>query len=272
MSYSGSGSDEEIFGEDWPARSSPSATGLSEVLQSPSPQRAIAPKRRKQPSDPKDKFDLTVMGTLFNLFEAHTQPLGIEYLTNYIASRLDILRRPDGSRYSKSPEKIVIACLSNTDVFTKTPLGWILRPHNAERFKEKMLETLIHRVNRKGEPRTEAALQEFKRVKNSDKAYKTVLLFERLGRYLRGNKEFAQHFRKPFGKLNGGEEITDVAQALGNEKFLGVLIGCEMLKDYFSGLCYRATSLPDPKVLSQDLKLLHGLAETALCHAQSRFS
>lgn len=263
MSFTDSDSDAEVFQDGW-ASALPSPKSQESMSRSSSPPIRVSyrsHKRQRQPASPLERFDLTVMGFLFSVFEQREGPLAEKFLVSQVAERLEELRKSDGSKYAKSAEKVVRGCLSNAELFAKQGQHWILRANNALLYREHILKTLEKRVNRHIEPKVFSSPQEPQKRKPSAASYQSVLLLERLSRHMQGSSEYAHHFKQPFGSLKGSEEITGVAQSLGNEKFLGILQGFEMLNDHFSGLNYRAGHITEKLGNSSDLRLALGMAE-----------
>lgn len=262
MSFSDSDSDAEIFG--W-ASVLPSPKSSVSSSRSPSPlvhsQSQRKRKRQRQPASPSDRFDLTVMGYLFHLFQLSQSPVSEKCLVAQVAEKLHELRKSDGSKYAKSAELVVKGCLSNAELFLKQGKNWVLRTNNAERYKENILKTLEKRVNRHVEGKSFNSPLESLKHKPTEASYRLVLLLERLARHMQGSSAFKPHFQHPLGNLTGAEEITEVAQLLGNEKFLGLLQGFELLSDHFSGLNYRASHVGEKLSGASDLRLALGLAE-----------
>lgn len=262
MSFSDSGSDAEIFRDCW-ASALPSPHSSVSSSRSPSPpvRSQSRRKRHRQPSSPSDRFDLTVMGYLFHVLQQSQGPVSEKFLVTQVAGKLHELRKSDGSKYAKSAELVVKGCLSNAELFMRQGQHWVLRTNNADRHKENILKALEKRVNRHVEGKSFSSPLEPLKHKPTEASYRLVLMLERLSRHMQGSSAFKSHFKRPLGDLTGAEEITEVAQMLGNEKFLGLLQGFELLNGHFSGLNYRASHIGEKLSGTADLRLALGIAE-----------
>lgn len=269
MSFSDSDSDAEIFRENWgsPLPSPPHPASLSpeSPLQAGPCLSPVPLKRQRQPETPLARFDLTVMGYLFRILEGREEALSEKELVDKVSEKLEDLRRIDGSKYAKSANLVVRGCLCNSELFQRHGTGWVMRPANAERYKEHMLQTIKKRINRHiGPAHPLLPSPVYHKTKASESRYRLILLLERLSRHMQGTDDLSFHFKTPFKTFTGMEEITDVAKTMGNEKFLGILQGFDLLSGHFEGLGYKTAHITEKISKSNDLKLIQGISNGIL--------
>lgn len=73
-------------------------------------------RNQRQPEDPKMKFELTVIGFLFQ-YMRENGPSTKQELIEALQENLSNLRTKSGSKYKESPEKIIASVISKNKAF-----------------------------------------------------------------------------------------------------------------------------------------------------------
>lgn len=164
----------------------------------------------------KQIFYKTLVGKIYKYLKKHEEASTAQL--NFLVKGKELIRG-NGKTYTLEEDPIIKKSLlgvSSTNIFSITKDLWRLNPKKAKEYKQSKVRKYYNRSLR---DQTKLPL-----MQKSTKLFKKIKLLQKLLTEVK-NRGKKDHFKNPFKKLEGIENVVEAANKLGRHRFLGMIEG-----------------------------------------------